>query len=365
MTVKLDLMGPKMHNDDGKIVSDNSPSAGRVDTLAEEEQFRKASSTVTEGSGEDLEFDLDDEIIPVVAVSPKRKPKAFDGQKEGAEEAPAVVNESLTDESAPQVKRNITASAIIEGPELEESQGKAKTESREFGFDAQVEAIVFASQKPIKPHEVLEVLQIETVTTREIQASLQALAKRYQELRGGFRLEYIQGAGYQFRTVHQASYLMERMFSQKARPLSRASMETLSIIAYKQPVTRAEIEYVRGVDAGSIIKTLLERDLIRCVGRKQDSGRPMMFGTTTEFLSVFKLNNLSDLPSLESFQASLDTLRAAREPISKDQVDVEAFISDNDEEDAPQVAEPEALGGVDARNKASSVEDAAELADML
>jgi segregation and condensation protein B len=125
---------------------------------------------------------------------------------------------------------------------------------------------------------------------------------------------------------------MERMFASRPRPISRAALETLAIIAYRQPVTRAEVEFIRGVDAGSIFKTLLERDLIKCTGRKEIVGRPMLFGTTDNFLTVFNLSSIKDLPPLESFQPSREMVQGAMEKLEGQQdelVDVEEYIADN------------------------------------
>jgi len=124
---------------------------------------------------------------------------------------------------------------------------------------------------------------------------------------------------------------MEKMFASRPRPISRAALETLSIIAYRQPVTRAEVEFIRGVDAGSIFKTLLERDLVKCVGRKEIVGRPMLFGTSDEFLKVFNLSSIKDLPPLESFQPSREMVQGAMERIEgqDELVDVEEYIADN------------------------------------
>jgi segregation and condensation protein B len=132
---------------------------------------------------------------------------------------------------------------------------------------------------------------------------------------------------------------MERMFSARQRALSRAALETLSIIAYRQPVTRADIEAIRGVDAGSIIKNLLDRELISCVGRKEDSGRPMMFGTTPEFLRVFRIASLDDLPPLSAFQPAPETMTEAEGRLDLgEEVDVDEFMDDPEAED-PTVSE--------------------------
>jgi hypothetical protein len=130
---------------------------------------------------------------------------------------------------------------------------------------------------------------------------------------------------------------MEKQFSSRPRPLSRAALETLAVIAYRQKgskgVTRAEVEFIRGVDAGSIFKTLVERNLLTCTGRKEIPGRPMMFGVTDEFLKIFQLGSINDLPPLESFQTPQDVLDAASQKIAdfeaeQEGVDTEEFIAD-------------------------------------
>ncbi len=218
----------------------------------------------------------------------------------------------------------------------QESDGLCFTE--QLSLQGQVEAILFASPKPMKPSEIADIIQDEDhdIAVADVEAVITHLMRQYEESGGGFTLIHEKGVGYQFQTVPAASRLMEKMFSSRPRPLSRAALETLSIIAYRQPTTRAEIEYVRGVDAGSIIKNLLDRELIRCVGRKEDAGRPMVFGTTAEFLKVFNLKTLGDLPPLASFQPPSDILKNSQIDI-KGPVDVEEFVGDQDQEQ-PEVS---------------------------
>ncbi len=200
-------------------------------------------------------------------------------------------------------------------------------------LDAKVEAVIFASQKPLKTMEIFELVQGEagsTATLKDVQECLSQLLEYYRDRAGGFTLRYTRGLGYQFQTVPAAAPILERQFSQRPRPISRAALETLAIIAYRQPVTRAEVEYIRGVDAGSIVKNLLERDLIACTGRKEIAGRPMVFSTTQEFLKVFQLSHVKDLPTLESFQPSHEALQKALEKLEQGEqlVDVEDYIGD-------------------------------------
>lgn len=205
-------------------------------------------------------------------------------------------------------------------------------------LEAKIEAIIFASQKPLKSSEIHEIIADPLVTEADVEKSLTELVEFYESRCGGFRLHYLKRLGYQFQTSDDAAAIMERMFASRPRPISRAALETLAIIAYRQPVTRAEVEFIRGVDAGSIFKTLLERDLIKCTGRKEIVGRPMLFGTTDEFLKVFNLSSVKDLPPLESFQPSRELVQGARERIAEgqdDAVDVESYIAEQMGDSAP------------------------------
>jgi len=177
-----------------------------------------------------------------------------------------------------------------------------------LSLKAKVEALIFAAPKPISAEEISELLKEDDFIPDLylVERIIHNLASGYTERKGGFRLEYDEGAGYQFRTVPGAASIMEKMFSSSQRTISRAALETLSIIAYNQPCTRADIEHIRGVDVGSIIANLLEKELLCCVGRKPVPGRPMLFGTTEEFLRVFGIKGLAKLPPLSDFSPQTD-----------------------------------------------------------
>ncbi len=218
---------------------------------------------------------------------------------------------------------------------VEKEEGLALTE--ELTLSGKVEAIIFASPKPLRTVEIHELLMDQGYTLKELQDALDELSELYRDRGGGFHLKYIKRMGYQFQTTPAAKNLMEKQFSSRPRPLSRAALETLAVIAYRQKinkgVTRAEVEFIRGVDAGSIFKTLVERGLLTCIGRKEIPGRPMMFGVTDEFLKIFQLGSINDLPPLESFQSPPDVIKAANDKIAQfeaeqEGVDPEAFIGD-------------------------------------
>ena len=235
-----------------------------------------------------------------------------------------VLNQEVFSEVSPEVFREVSDEEL-EQISLPLAEG--------LRLDAKVEAVIFASQKPLKTMEIFDLVQGEaggTTTLKDVQECLSHLLEYYRDRAGGFTLRYTRGIGYQFQTVPAAAPILERQFSQRPRPISRAALETLAIIAYRQPVTRAEVEYIRGVDAGSIVKNLLERDLIACTGRKEIAGRPMVFSTTQEFLKVFQLSHVKDLPTLESFQPSHEALQKALEKLEQGEqlVDVEDYIGD-------------------------------------
>jgi segregation and condensation protein B len=222
----------------------------------------------------------------------------------------------------------------------DEAEGAQPYLQEELTVAGKVEAIIFASPKPLRTTEIHDLLAEHGHNIKDVQDALDELVEFYRDRAGGFHLKYIKRMGYQFQTTSAAKALMEKQFASRPRPLSRASLETLAVIAYRQKttkggVTRAEVEFIRGVDAGSIFKTLIERNLLTCVGRKEIPGRPMIFGVTDEFLKVFQLGSLNDLPPLESFQTPSDVLQAANDKISQfeaeqEGVNPEEFINDEE-----------------------------------
>jgi segregation and condensation protein B len=160
-----------------------------------------------------------------------------------------------------------------------------------------VESLLFVADAPLRPERIAEALDLDRGPVVQV---LQQLEAEYRQQRRGFVLEEVAG-GFQFRT--RAEYVDWVRRLNKSRPFrfSRAALETLAIVAYRQPITRAEIEYLRGVDSGGVVKTLLDRHLLRILGKKDIAGRPMIYGTTREFLELFGLRDLSALPTLKEF----------------------------------------------------------------
>jgi segregation and condensation protein B len=163
-----------------------------------------------------------------------------------------------------------------------------------------VEALLFASDKPLTPKEIHAVLP--EVKLPDIAGALRVLKYEYEAMGRSFVLHEV-GGGFQFRSRPEyGAYILKMLQASPAR-LSRATMETLAIIAYKQPVLRQEIERLRGVDVGGILKTLLEKGLVKIMGRKNLPGRPLVYGTTRKFLEIFDLKDIESLPKIKELKA--------------------------------------------------------------
>ena len=163
-----------------------------------------------------------------------------------------------------------------------------------------IEALLFASERPLPVEEIREAFE-EALSADDVQKSLEALKSEYEVQGRGFRLFEIAG-GYQLVTDPRfESYLKKFYAARMKKKLSQATLETLSIIAYRQPVTRADIEFIRGVNVDGAVKTLLEKGLIRITGKKEVPGRPLLYGTTSAFLEHFGLNSVKDLPVLNQY----------------------------------------------------------------
>jgi segregation and condensation protein B len=165
-----------------------------------------------------------------------------------------------------------------------------------------VEALIFASPDPLTPKALFKLLDAEP--REDVQAAVEALKKDY-ERSGGLQLVEVAG-GYQIVTRPEFHEWVRTLFHERTtQKLTVQALETLAVIAYKQPITALEISEVRGVNTSGVLNTLLERHLIKIVGRKQVVGRPFMYATTKEFLIRFGLNDLSDLPKVEDMAEAL------------------------------------------------------------
>lgn len=202
-----------------------------------------------------------------------------------------------------------------------------------------VEAAILASPEPIAPTAIAEL--IPRCNPSQVRALTVELNAEYVETRRAFEIWEVAG-GFQFRSLPEFAPYLKQI--QKTRPLrlSQAALETLSIVAYRQPVTRAEVEQVRGVDVGAVIRSLLERQLLRIAGNREVPGRPIVYATTRRFLEVFGLAKLGDLPTLRA----LDELSTLDAPPDQDGDEAqEAYDADAFDDGAAAAGAPDEAEG--------------------
>lgn len=181
-----------------------------------------------------------------------------------------------------------------------------------------IESMLFVSEDPLTIDRIKNVLTF--ADTKEIRNALKVLLDEYESRKGGFFLHEVAG-GYQIRTRPEYTEWIKRLVKPNPRRISKAALETLAIIAYKQPVIRSDIEHIRGVDCGGVIRMLLERKLVRVLGRKKIPGRPLIYATTKQFLETFDLKDLKDLPTPKEIEELTNSLSEKKEETSLDSLE--------------------------------------------
>jgi segregation and condensation protein B len=184
--------------------------------------------------------------------------------------------------------------------EVEEvaDDGDDSSESADIEIDTRVlEALLLATHHPLTAGRLAELMGLDT--TKPIRKGIQQLNSIYKDSNRSFSIEQVAG-GYQILTLPEFGEHLKKLHQREIdAKLTKAALETLAIIAYKQPILRAEIESIRGVACGETIRNLMEKHLVRIAGRAEEPGRPILYGTTKRFLEVFGLNSLKDLPQQE------------------------------------------------------------------
>ena len=164
---------------------------------------------------------------------------------------------------------------------------------------AVIEALLFASETPLTAERMAEILS--DTEKKEIVSFLEGLMREYEARGGGICLQEVAG-GFQFRTRTDLAPWIRKLKAGRPAMLSPAAMETLAVVAYRQPLVKSEIDRIRGVDTSGVLKGLLEKKIVRIVGRKDVPGKPIIYGTTRKFLEIFNLKDLSELPTLRELK---------------------------------------------------------------
>lgn len=262
----------------------------------------------------------------------------------------SVASEESGDSESTPSSEEAPSAAITADPEaLDAAEGESEDFTRPAAeLKAIVEAMIFASPEPLTPKALVKLLDNEP--KEDVLAALEALKVDYEQP-GGLQLVEVAG-GFQIVTRPDLHEWVRRLFHERStQKLSAQALETLAVIAYRQPITALEITEIRGVSASGVLNTLLERHLVKIVGRKQVVGRPFMYATTREFLIRFGLKDLTDLPKVEDMAESLgieSSLLVEQTPpeeqlplsepdteLSGSDLDVDAAHTDDDAPDDP------------------------------
>jgi segregation and condensation protein B len=196
-----------------------------------------------------------------------------------------------------------------------------------------LEALLFATHHPLTAGRLAELLDLDS--TKPIRGAIRDLNTVYADTGRAFRVEQVAG-GYQMLTLPEHSELLKQMHQKDVdSKLGKAAMETLAIIAYKQPILRAEVEGIRGVACGETIRNLMEKHLVKIAGRAEEPGRPILYGTTKRFLEVFGLNSVKDLPQPENGAEPARRVAAIEQPIAAEEARTGAAT-----ENAPSELQP-------------------------
>src|SRR5688572_7329996 len=286
----LDELMARSPPEDGSEAERAAASEGAAESMSAADP---ASATVPESAA-----------VPEGDAAPGDEALA-DGDTAADGEDPAGAAEDAPEDAFPaEDAEDAESSRGVElaGEGIEFQEGEA--ENTEEFLKGLVEAILFTADHPLSAKDVARAARIDKRRAQELIEILTVETRNR-----GVRVVEV-ADGFAYRTNPAYGSPVRDFLAQKPVRLSRAQLETLAIVAYRQPVTRPEVDDIRGVDSGAVLKTLLERDLLRILGKKDEPGRPMIYGTTPQFLDLFSLKSLRDLPTLREFTELSEDSRA-------------------------------------------------------
>jgi segregation and condensation protein B len=224
----------------------------------------------------------------------KRKAQTTDlpaDQAAEMEDAAAQPNHAVIDEAPEQPD-----GAVLQTEESDEGESAGAREEASVDLGV-LESLLFSTHHPLTAGRIAELMELDT--TKPIRRAIADLNQQYTEGGRSFRVEQVAG-GYQLLTLPEYGEYLQKLHQREIdTKLTKAALETLAIVAYKQPVLRADVEAIRGVACGETIRSLMEKHLVKIAGRAEEPGRPILYGTTKRFLELFGLNSLKDLPQAE------------------------------------------------------------------
>lgn len=204
---------------------------------------------------------------------------------------------------------NETDGAPVEEVEADSSADAAEEPAVDLRV---VEALLLSTHHPLTPARLIELMDLPSV--KVVRKAVKTLNQQYADTGRAFRVEQVAG-GYQILTLPELGDHVKKLQQREADArLTKAAIETLAIVAYKQPILRADVEAIRGVASGETIRSLMEKHLVKIAGRSEEPGRPILYGTTKRFLELFGLNSLKDLPQPDAFKAPAALAERVAEP---------------------------------------------------
>ena len=333
-------------------IFEDSPDSVLVEedpALAEEDPLLRrgvggADAAVVSGSGEDVGFEGDDGLGQVQGGEDVEGSSDVEGSDEGSDRLDALAEDDDESDESEEVLYEKDDDKLDPAP----ANAKAKSASASEGVDAlgsleelkkALEAVLFATSEPLAIRSLADLFGR---TVHDVRQVVEELRVEYAETGRAFRLEELAG-GIQLLTLPAYDVWIRKFRQNQSKfRLSAAAFETLAVIAYKQPVTKADLEAIRGVQCGQVIKNLLDRGLVKVTGRDESLGRPLLYGTTPRFLQTFGIGALRDLP-----QPELQPRRRTEE-LENDDADEDVSIfgdfsesTDDEKVDAGIANEPE------------------------
>lgn len=323
----------------------------------EEEQIENEDNTTMQGLARGIARMLEesDEIEEVVSEKTLEDVQADLLAKENIIEEEADSVEQLTEENTDKVsdspessgEESTEDSSEDKTEEAGEETAESETEGEKLDLQPIVESILFVNEKPISASEIAKPLELDRA---EVESTLKRLMEIYDGRAGGLRIFKVSG-GYQMRTSAESVDWVKKLYRNKfKRRLSNSALEVLSIVAYKQPITKMELEAIRGVDCDGVVRSLSNMGLVKIKGRKDVIGRPFLYGTSDSFLEHFGLNSLRDMPKIDfeeeavalskleqkdDGKINLEQLKEAiEENTDRDAIDVEAVAVKSVESEA-------------------------------
>lgn len=269
---------------ESQLTDADNPLADEIQANSEQELTEQTPPSL-------VDFEFVSDSAPLQAES-AAEPADLDASQTLAHDAQAqqILEPDIEDQKSSQ----IDTAEITEGEPLEPEEYHAT-------FETVIEAILFASDEPLTDKKLAEIAQ--AGTPKRVRETIQQLNQKYKAGGFSFRIEKIAG-GYQMMTLPVFHPWISKLITvRQDNKLSPAALETLAVIAYKQPIIRADIEAIRGVACGEVIRSLMYKGLVKIVGRAEVLGRPILYGTTKKFLDVFGLASLDDLPKVEELKS--------------------------------------------------------------